>query len=405
MRVVYLHQYFNTPAMTGGTRSYEMARRLVAAGIKVDLVTTWREPSGQRSWFATDEAGIRVHWLPLAYSNRMNFIQRMTAFVRFAWASARKASSLEADVVFATSTPLTIALPAIYAAWRRRVPMVFEVRDLWPDVPIAIGAIRNPVLVWLARGLESLAYRYASHIIVLAPGMGEDIARSGVPPAKISIIPNGCDLDVFSAVPPGRSPREEFQWLGSRKLVLFAGTLGRVNGVGYLVRLARRVADIDPEIRFVVIGDGAERDAIRLEAQSCGLLGTTFFMLDPLAKRDLARWLHTADLMVALFTGPRVVWKDAVQNKFFDALAAGRPVASNFDGWQSRVALEAGVGFILDPADLYAAAKKLVDTLRDEEWLAAVPARARSLAESRFERGRLAGLLEQVLRDAAGSGK
>jgi glycosyltransferase involved in cell wall biosynthesis len=402
MRVVYLHQYFNTPAMAGGTRSYEMARRLVAAGHRVDLLTTWREPTDKRDWFVTEEAGIRVHWLPVAYSNSMTYAERIRAFVRFAWASARKATSLGGDVVFATSTPLTIALPGIYAAFRRRMPMVFEVRDMWPAVPIAIGAIRNPLVIWLSRRLERFTYRYAAHIVALAPGMGEDIVATGIPQEKVTVIPNGCDLDVFATASASQSPRNEFPWLGSRKLVLYAGALGRANGVEYLVRLAGHAARLDPEIRFVVIGEGAEKGAVRASAESQGLLGSVFFMMDALPKRDLVRWLHAADLVVALFAGPRVIWKDAVQNKFFDALAAGKPIANNFDGWQSRIALEAGVGLILDPSNVEAAARQLIAALGDAAWLEAVPARARVLAESQFERGRLAASLERVLRSAAG---
>lgn len=400
MKVIYLHQYFTTPDMAGGTRSYEMARRLVDAGHEVHLVTTWREPGEQRDWFLTEEAGIRVHWLPVPYSNSMPYGERIRAFLRFAWKSARKAVSLGGDVVFATSTPLTIALPGIYAAWRRRIPLVFEVRDMWPAVPIAIGAIRNPLAVWLARRLESFTYRYATHIVALAPGMGEDIVASGVPRGKVTIIPNGCDLDVFAKDPSSVSPREQFGWLAARKLVLYAGALGRANGVEYLVRLAREVTRLDPEVRFVVIGAGADKDEIRASAEACGLLDRVFFMLDPMPKRDLVRWLHAADVVAALFTGPRVIWKDAVQNKFFDALACGKPVANNFDGWQSRIAEEAGVGLILDPQDVGSAARRLVAALRDEVWLAGVPERARRLSEQRFERGLLAARLERVLLQA-----
>src|SRR5689334_16023076 len=106
MRVIYLHQYFNTPDMAGGTRSYEMARRLVRAGHEVHMVTTWREPTERKGWFVTEEAGIKVHWLPIRYSNHMNFVQRLMAFLRFAWASSLKAASLPGEVVLATSTPL-----------------------------------------------------------------------------------------------------------------------------------------------------------------------------------------------------------------------------------------------------------------------------------------------------------
>lgn len=398
MRIVYLHQYFNSPAMAGGTRSYEMARRLVAAGHEVDMVTTWREPLAGRDWFMTNEAGIRVHWLPVQYSNRMNVPQRIRAFLHFAWAAARKAAELGGDVVFATSTPLTIALPGIYAAWRRRLPMVFEVRDMWPDVPIAFGVLRNPIAIALARRLERYTYRFATHVVALAPGMADDVAAKGIPRDKISVIPNGCDVDVFGATPTGPSPREQFAWLGARKLVLYAGTLGRVAGVGYLVRLAAAVERLDPETRFVVIGEGAEQGVIRRAAEEAGLLDRTFFMFDAMPKRDLVPWLHACDMTLALFAGPRIAWKDAVQNKFFDSLAAGKPVACNFQGWQSQIAVESGVGLILDREDMMAAARDLVAAIHDDDWLAAVPGRAGHLVRSRFERGLLAGELEKLLR-------
>jgi glycosyltransferase involved in cell wall biosynthesis len=270
---------------------------------------------------------------------------------------------------------------------------------MWPDVPIAIGAIRNPILVWLARWLERMTYRRAAYVVALAPGMREDIIAKGVPAEKITVIPNGCDLDVFASSDRGGSPRTDFAWLGDRKMLIFAGTLGLVNGVDYLVRLAHQVARLDPEIRFVVIGGGREKDAIRSLAGREGVLDRNFFMIEPMPKRELARWLSAADMAVALFTGPRAVWKDAVQNKFFDALAAGKPISNNFDGWQSRIATEADVGLILNPEDTVIAAQALVGALHDETWLAGVPGRARILAEGRFNRDQLAVQLEHVLEE------
>ena len=138
MRILYLHQYFNTPDMTGGTRSYEMALRLVRAGHEVHMITSERTPGiDRRGWRVEDVHGITVHWLPVRYSNRMTFARRLVAFAEFAWGAGRRAASLDTDLVFATSTPLTIALPGVYAARHHRIPMVLEVRDLWPTVPIA----------------------------------------------------------------------------------------------------------------------------------------------------------------------------------------------------------------------------------------------------------------------------
>lgn len=401
MRIVYLHQYFLTPDMAGGTRSYEMARRLVAAGHEVHMVTTdQRRPAG-RGWRESNEAGIIVHWAPVPYDNRMSFGQRILAFARFAWMAARRAATLRGDVIFATSTPLTIAIPALVASTIRRVPYVFEVRDMWPDVPIALGVIRSPVSVVLARWLEKLAYRRAAHVVALAPGMRDDIVAKGIPPEKVSVIPNGCDLDVFGVTTDARAVRESNSWLGNRPLVLYAGAVGMANGVHYLVEVARAAKALDPEIRFALFGAGRDLDSVRDLAKRVGVLDVNFFMHEPVPKRQLAEWLAAADMLVALFTGPRVVWKDAVQNKFFDALAAGKPIAGNFDGWQSRIATDSDIGLTLDPKDPSAAARQLVRAVRDTQWLAGVPARARRLAEGEFNRDRLGAKLAGILEAAA----
>ena len=177
--------FINTliPSMTGGTRSYEMARRLVEMGHEVNMVTSWREPDDRKHWFETSEAGIKVHWLPVPYSNRMGFYDRILAFLKFALRSSRLAAALDSDIVFATSTPLTIAIPAVFASYKRRVPMVFEVRDLWPEMPIAIGSLKNPFLVKAARFLEHWAYRHSSSVVALSPGMKSGVIRTGYPSA------------------------------------------------------------------------------------------------------------------------------------------------------------------------------------------------------------------------------
>lgn len=401
MRIVYLHQYFLTPDMAGSTRSFEMARRLVAAGHEVHMVTTdQRTRTGGFAWRSSEESGIRVHWAAVAYGNEMGFARRVLAFLKFAAMAAGKAVSLRPDVIFATSTPLTIAIPAIAASRWKRVPFVFEVRDMWPDVPIAMGLLRNPVLVGLAKWLELTAYRRAAHVVALAPGMKEDIVSKGIPRDKVSVIPNGCDLDLFSGSRAEPSPRDEYSWLGRRKLVLYAGSIGLVNGVDYLVRVAAETIRQDPEIRFVIIGDGRLKGEVRRLAAQEGVLDRNLFMLEAVPKKDLVRWLRAADLILALITGPRVLWKDAVQNKFFDALAAGKPIASNFDGWQSQLAVEADVGLVLDSTDTVLAARQILAAV------AAAPGpefdrRARSLAETRFNRDDLARRLEEVLVAAA----
>lgn len=402
MRITYLHQYFNTPDMPGGTRSYEMARRLVAAGHEVHLVTSQRDErrASTGDWLLTEEAGIRVHWTPVPYSNRLSYRERLRAFLSFAWRSARRAASLGGDMVFATSTPLTIAIPAVYAARKNKIPMVFEVRDLWPELPIAIGALKGFAPIAVARRLERFAYRNAVRIVALSPGMKDGVIATGYPEDRVTVIPNSCDFDLFNVGPdPGQQVRLCCDWLQERPLVIYAGTIGLINGVDYLARLAAAVHKIDPEIRFVVIGTGKEEQKVRHVAEDLGVLGRSFFMLPCVPKREMPAWLSAADVATSVVIDLRELWANSA-NKFFDALAAGKPIAINYGGWQADIIRETGAGLLLDAKNIENAATELVRFIRDKERLHQAGVAAKALARERFDRDKLAAQLEQVLIEA-----
>lgn len=396
MRIIYLHQYFNTPAMSGITRSYEMARRLVRAGHEVHVITTWREDSHRRGWFMTDEAGITVHWLPLPYSNHMGFAQRMRVFLWFALSSARRAATLPGDVVFATSTPLTIAIPGLVASLWKRVPMVFEVRDLWPDVPIAMGILRNPIAVKLARWLEHLAYRRASHVVVVAPGMKEAIVRHGVEEQLVTVIPNGCDFDIFDVHNPKLVAFPNAQ--PGDCIVLYLGTMGITNGIAYIPPLARALRERtgNDRIKFYLIGDGGQRAEVEDLARRLGVLGESVHFLGTMPKRELASWLAAADATIITYDGPEIVYRDSVSNKFFDSIAGGKPVLANYAGFATLAAAEAGAGWIL-PREPEAAAAQLQLLAADRGTFVDAGQRAETLARERFDRDCLASQLERVL--------
>ncbi|HXG72265.1 MAG TPA: glycosyltransferase family 4 protein [Gemmatimonadaceae bacterium] len=399
MRVIYLHQYFNTPAMAGGTRSYEMARRLVQAGHDVHMITTWRERSDNTEWFITQEAGITVHWLPLAYSNHMRFAERVRIFMRFAFASARKAASLPGDVVFATSTPLTIAIPGMVAAFCKRVPMVFEVRDLWPDVPIAMGILRNPLAIRLAQWLERITYRRAARVVVVAPGMKEAVVRRGVAEEHVAVIPNGCDFDIFER--GGEGPAIFPQSDRGVRTVLYLGTMGVANGVTYIPELAaalRRRTGFDP-VQFYLMGDGQRRVEAEDCAQRLGVLGESVHFVGSLPKNEVGRWVGAADATIITYDGPEIVYRDSVSNKFFDSIAAGKPVLANYRGFATLTAAEAGAGWIL-ARDVDTAAAELMLLIADPATFVNAGRCARALARARFGRDELAAQLERVLHSA-----
>lgn len=400
MKIVYLHQYFTTPSMSGGTRSYEFAKRLIAAGHDVHMITSDREGSGKA--YESVEDGIRVTWIPVAYSNRMSPAARLRAFATFAVKSAIIAASIKADVIFASSTPLTIAIPAVFAKWRQRKPMVFEVRDPWPDMLIGLGAIRNPIMKFMAHRLERFAYRNSDRIIALSDGMKDVVVATGYQPENVTVIPNASDVDRFDVpAADGRAFRSQFEWLGDRKLVMYAGTLGMANGVTYLVRVAKEMLTIDPEVRFLVIGSGGQEDRVRTLAEETGTLNRNFFMLPPLSKSGIPAAFSATDISLVLLRDVKELWTNS-SNKFFDGLASGRPVVVNNVGWQATLLNETGAGFDIDPRDHEAAARKLHEHLTNDAWLRTAGANARELAVNQFHRDTLAQRFESVLAQAAG---
>ena len=385
--------------MQGGTRSYEMARRLVERGHQVTMVTSWREARDDRGWFVTDEDGIAVHWLPVPYGNEMSYAQRIQAFFRFAVASARRAATIEADVVFATSTPLTIALPGAWAARRRRRPMVFEVRDLWPEMPIAIGALRNPLAIWAARRLERFAYRNAARIVALSPGMAEGVVEAGYPQEQVSVIPNSCDLDLFSPDSEHGEPfRDAHPELGNGPIVLYAGALGRVNGVDYMAELAAACAEQAPQAQFIVLGSGSEAEVVRARATELGVLGRNFHMYPQVAKAEVTSAFAAASVVCSWVVDIPETEKNSA-NKFFDGLAAGRAIAINHGGWQADLLRESDTGLALS-RNVTEAAHEIAQWLNDPNRLNSAGQRARALGEARFARDALAAELETVLLQA-----
>lgn len=402
MKIIYLHQYFNTLEMAGGTRSYEMARRLVAAGHEVHMVTSWRNSDRrQAAWFTTDEAGIKVHWLPVPYSNHMSYRQRIVAFIQFALRSMWKAKQLGGDVVFATSTPLTISIPAIFAARSNRLPMVFEVRDLWPELPIAMGALRNPIAKWMAQRLERWAYKHSEAIIALSPGMKDGVVSTGYPAERVAVIPNSSDNIEFKYVEQAAAQfRAEREWLRHRPLLVYGGTFGKINGVDYLVKLAKELLAINVDVRILLVGDGQEKEAVLEVAKQAGVLGVNLFIEDSLPKHKMPALLSAATISVSLFIDLPEMQPNSA-NKFFDTLASATPILLNYGGWQHELVEARGCGLAMWRKPINEVALIVAQKICDDEWLNQAGNAARRLAETAFDRDHLAMLFGQVVTASA----
>jgi len=400
MKILYLHQYFNTPEMVGSLRSYEFARHLVNQGHEVHMITSWREECDSRDWFFSEESGIQVHWLPLAYSNKLSFAKRLKVFFRFAYYAAKKLVELNGDVVFATSTPLTIALPAVIASRSLHIPMVFEVRDLWPEVPISLGVLRNPVAKWLARRLERFAYNRSAHIIALSPDMKVGITESGTHNDRVTVIPNIADLSLFSSLEQSSSfVKDNYPELEGRRVVLYTGTFGYVNGLSYLVKMAKTLKDEgDLDICFVAIGGGAEFEKVKEEAESLGVLNSYIYLYPAISKQKIPSLIAKAELMISLVINNQALWANSA-NKFFDALASGTPIIINHRGWQADLIDETGAGLVLPADSPELGAVELIQFMTDTNRMLSAGIAAKRLAKERFERNLLVRKFEKVLLD------
>lgn len=397
MHIIYFHQYFNTLSMPGGTRSFQMAKRLVDLGHRVTMITSWRKDDGRTGWFVTDEEGIEVHWLPVPYANTMSYRQRIRAFLRFAVGAARRVKGIGGDVVFATSTPLTIAIPAVFVSRRLQIPMVFEVRDLWPEVPIAVGALENPVLRKGALWLERWAYGNSEAVVALSPGMRDGVVKTGYPADRVAVVPNSCDNSEFGVDGAiGRRWRLTRPWLGDRPLIIYPGTFGKINGVGYLVELAEALKRIDPDVRILLIGEGAEKQAIVDRARLAGVLNVNLFMEDRIPKAEMPAVFSAADMVCSVVIDMEILHANSA-NKFFDALAAGKPILLNHGGWQADIIERAGCGVVTWRRSMGDAATLIADRLSDNAWLCAASQASRRIGVEYFDRDTLARQLEEVL--------
>lgn len=410
MKILYLHQYFAVAESSAGTRSYEFARRLVRDGHEVTVITSPAAlPPALREKALTDPEleleGIRLRIVPVGYSNHMTNEVRIKSFLIFAFKAARMALREQADLVFATSTPLTIAIPALITHFVKRTPMVFEVRDLWPDVPIAMGALRNPVMRAAARALERLAYRRSTRVIALSERMKEGIVRQGYPAERVTVITNASNTELFE-VPEstGDSFRQEFDCTEpGQPLVVYAGAFGRVNGVGYLVRLAGLLRERAPEVRFALVGTGVEREEVVELARNLEVLDRTVFIRDPVPKTEVPALLAASTLATSTVIPVPALWQHSA-NKFFDSFAAGRPIAINHEGWQADLLRETGAGLVLSHDDEELAASQLLDFIRDPDRLQRSRQAAKSLACTRFNLETLYWQFQQVLCDAFEAG-
>lgn len=330
--------------------------------------------------------GIDVIQIALPYSNKDGIAKRALTFIKFGWKGVQIALKEEYDLLFATSTPLTAGIPGIVMKLFRKKKFIFEVRDLWPELPKALG-IKNPFLLWGMSLLEWMSYHYSDACVGLSPGICEGIRKRSQSDKRIAMIPNGCDLDIFKP-----APRELLKLKGIKptdKVAVFTGAHGIANGLDAILDAANELKNRGrSDIVLAFIGDGKMKPHLMDRVKREKLDSCRFY--DPMPKKELNTIVASADVGLMVLANVPAFYYGTSPNKFFDYISSGLAVLNNYPGWLADMIKKNDLGVVVPPNNAQAFANGLIKLVDDDNYRMNAGQNARKFAEANFSRIKLA---------------
>ncbi len=401
MHILLIHQAFAALDEAGGTRHYEMARHLVARGHRITIITSpvsyltgkvRGEPSnGMRA--EQPEPGITILRTYTYAALHRSFVHRMVSFFSFMLSSFIAGLKVhKVDLVWGTSPPIFQGVTAWLLARLKGVPFLFEVRDLWPAFAIAVGVLRNKILIRLSLWLEHFLYRRADRVVVNSPGYIQHVLDRGA--RWVELVPNGADPAMFAPESRGQGFRAQHD-LDGVFVALYAGAHGLSNDLGVILDAAAASQE-RKDIRYVFVGDGKEKPALLKKAESLHLDNVRFIPSVP--KNEIAEVLAAADACIAILK-PLEMYKTTYPNKVFDYMAAGRPVLLVIDGVIREVVEKAGCGISVPPGDALALAQATKTLADNPELAASMGAAGRQAVETEYPREKYANQFALILEE------
>ena len=364
MRILFVSQYFVPEMGAPSVRTYDHCRRWAEAGHDVQVITAFpNHPNGEiypgytnKLWEREEIDGIKVLRVLTYLTPGAGTVRRSIQYILFLIASViGSLGTQKADVVIGTSPQFLVALAAWAIAFVRRIPFVFEIRDLWPDSILAVGAIENPVFIGFLRMLERFLFNQASHIVVVTESFRERLQEEGVPPVKISVVTNSADIEIFS-------PKAKCEWLRQaydvtdKFVISYIGTHGMAHNLESVLEAAWQLRD-EPKFHFFFVGEGAEKRELKKLRSQMRLRNITFVDRQP--RELMPCWLATTDLhVVHLKDNP--LFRTVIPSKIFESLAMAKPMVLCVDGEARRLVESLGAGVYSPPGD----GKKLAQTIR-----------------------------------------
>ncbi len=403
MHILIIHQAFATLNEPGGTRHHEFARLLAARGHKVTVIaspvsyltgTPLRLPPFHSEMGGEKEGGqVEILRASVYDAHHKSFLHRVVAFVSFMFSSFWIGLGVKnVDLVWGTSPPIFQGVTAWMLARVKCVPFLFEVRDLWPQFAIAVGVLKNPVLIRLSEWLERFLYRGADRVMVNSPGFLDHVKSRGA--KGVELIPNGSDPSMFDPNDDGAEFRRT-HGLQDKFVVMYAGAHGISNDLGVVLESAKLLAD-EKKIQIVFLGDGKEKAALQARSKELKLGNVSF--LPSLPKAQMPRALAGADACLAILK-PLEEYKRTYPNKVFDYMAAGRPVALGIDGVIRNVVEAAGCGFFAEPGNAFALAEVITSLAKDKTRSRQMGLNGRKYLEQNFSREKVVEQLIKLMED------
>ena len=387
MKILYISQYFSPEMGAPAARAAELSRHWAAAGHDVSVLTGFpNHPTGVvppqyrrkfRRLVAREQAdGVNVvrTWL-LPFPNRKAH-ERMLNYSSFCASAAITGLFLaRPDVVIATSPQLLVGLSGWWLARWKRVPYVFEVRDLWPESLAAVGMGEADSL--LHRSLAKIAgflYRHADRIVVVTPAFEDYLVEHWrVPREKILVIENGVETQLFSPEPSsGKAALRKELASEGKFIVSYIGTMGMAHGLETIITAASQLRDTNPEIVFLMLGEGAGKERIAALARERGLNNLRF--VDQQPREEIPAYICASDVCLVLLKKTDL-FKTVIPTKMLEFMSCARPVILGVDGQARAILEEARGGLVIEPENSDA----LVDAIR---YLATNREAARALGKN-----------------------
>lgn len=356
MHVLLVHQYFLGKTDAGGSRWNQFAKYWSQKGHKITILAgTVHYASGKKSQQykgkyvlrEKESENVDVLRCHVSESYNKNFAGRLWAYFSFffstLWAGLFHAG--KCDIIICTSPPLTVGLTGWILSKLKRVPMVFEVRDLWPESAIDTGVLTNKWLIKMSYWLERISYKSASWINVLTPAFEESLVKNkSINPDRISMIPNGADMDILL-------PGERDNWVRTKYgienkfVITYVGAHGVANHLIQLIDVAESVKN-DPNVVIMLVGDGMQKDMLKKEAAQGGLDNILF--VDSVPKTEIASYVAASDVCTAVLKKVET-FKTVYPNKIFDYMSASRPIILAIDGVARKLLEDADAGLYVEP--------------------------------------------------------